>query len=132
MVPYILSKEGASINNSNIESLYWPILIEIPSEITGVLLMDSKLLGRKYTLFIALFMTSISLICVMIFSESYFILFITCAKFFISISFGVTITYSTEVYNSDVRVIGMSMCNFFCRSAGVIMPAVGITLYDAT
>lgn len=94
--------------------------------------MDWSYTGRKYTIFIGHFMAGVSLIFLLFLNETYFIICITSAKLFITLAFTSTITYTSEVYNSDIRVIGMGMSNFFCRLAGVIMPSVGIGLYEAT
>ena len=62
MVPYILAKEGNTTSSSNLESLYWPVLVEIPALISANILVDWSYTGRKYTIFIGHFMAGVSLI----------------------------------------------------------------------
>ena len=40
----------------------------------------------------------------------------------------IVVTYTLEIYNTDVRVVALGFCNLFARFGGVVMPLAGLGL----
>jgi hypothetical protein len=55
---------------------------------------------------------------------------ISVAKFWISSAFVINITYTLEVYSTNIRILGLGICNFFGRVGGILMPLISMRLED--
>lgn len=97
--------------------------IEIPANFIASLLIENKKIGRLNVLRIGFILTfSISLITL---SLGHTILLLDCfLKFFLTIPFNCLIIYSSEIYESEVRVMGVSAVNFWRRIASLGAPFV--------
>ncbi len=61
---------------------------------------------------------------VFILLENYYMVWISGCKFFIKISHILTFQYTTEVYESNIRVTGVGSGSSMSRIAGMIMPYI--------
>lgn len=97
--------------------------MEIPANFIASLLIENKRLGRLNILRIGYIVTfSISLVTL---SLGHTILILDCfLKFFLTIPFNILIIYASEIYESDVRVMGLSAVNFWRRIASLGAPFV--------
>ena len=98
--------------------------MEFPGYIVEIYLINWSLLGRKGSLSLTLIMTSLFTIISILVPQNYFIYFISIARFWMSMAFIITITYTLEIYNTDVRTYGLGICNFVGRIAGIIFPVI--------
>lgn len=78
-------------------------------------------MGRKYSLVLCELMTCLFGVLA-IFFNSEFMLLISIMKFWIATTFTINICYAVEIYNTNIRVSALGVCNFFGRIAGAIMP----------
>jgi len=61
--------------------------------------------------------------------DSYLILISSFSKFWSTISFTITNTYITEVYNTDVRNLGLGLVYSFGKISCVFLPYICVSLY---
>ena len=87
MIPQTESKR---VKDPSISSLYLPIVLEMPSYIVCILLMDLKFLGRKYSMILSYVFFVVFVILTISFS-SHFLLLASISKFWISIAFMIVI-----------------------------------------
>ena len=62
--------------------------------------------------------------------QDQFLIFASVGKFWISSAFVINITYTLEVYATNIRILGLGICNFFGRVGGILMPIIGMGLED--
>ncbi len=90
---------------------------------------DSSL-GRKNSLIVFLFLTSIMLAIILFAGFEYFILFAALSKFCIAVCFIIVYAYTLEVYNSNIRVTGLGLTGGIGRCGGIVFPFVLIAASD--
>lgn len=134
MVPYTLDQrnriEGIEGGNpSDISQLYWGILVEIPTMFVAWFAADSEL-GRKNSLILFFFLTSLPLIILLFIGLEYLILLAALAKFSIAVCFILIYAYTLEVYTSNVRVTALGLTGGIGRCGGVVFPFILIAMSD--
>lgn len=97
--------------------------MEIPSNFIASLLIENQKIGRLYILRIGFVVTFlISLINITL--GSTILLFDCFLKFFLTIPLNVLIVYCSEIYDSDIRTMGLSAVNFWRKISSLIAPFV--------
>ena len=95
--------------------------IEIPPNFFAMLLIENKDIGRKMTIQIGFFITfMISLIN--IYLGETILLFDCLLKFSLTIPSNVLIVYCSEIYDSQIRTLGLSMMNFWKKIMSLFSP----------
>lgn len=127
MIPITLLKlhDNSTEASTNNDLLYLIIIAaaELPAALVCYLLVDHKEFGRKNLMAMAY-----GCICVMLFLGSsflrgnYYLYWISGCKFFVKITHILTFQYTTEVYESSIRVTGVGAGSSMSRIAGLIMP----------
>ena len=135
MVYYGLALNAGSLPGSDIFNNSINAIMEWPAYIIFPFCIDSKLLGRKGTL--GCFLIFGGLCCL---ASTIALEFQTCeegdifettgqifaylGKFALSGTFALDYTYSGEIYPSEIRSVGLSVCSFAARVSGVLSPFV--------
>ena len=97
--------------------------MEIPSNFIASLLIENKQLGRLNIIRIGFVVTFlISLLNIAL--GSTVLIFDCFLKFLLTIPLNVLIVYCSEIYNSNIRTMGLSAVNFWRRVASLIAPFV--------
>ena len=97
--------------------------MEIPSNFIASLLIENKQLGRLNIIRLGFVVTFlISLLNVAI--GSTVLIFDCFLKFLLTIPLNVLIVYCSEIYNSNIRTMGLSAINFWRRVASLSAPFV--------
>lgn len=97
--------------------------MEIPSNFIASMLIENKSIGRLNVLRIG-FVTTFLISLINITLGSTILLFDCFLKFFLTIPLNVLIVYSSEIYDSDIRTMGLSMITFWRKIASLIAPFV--------
>ena len=92
--------------------------------IFGFLFIDDVRLGRKKLLMIGFTITSISSgICFYCRTPNFLFFFLVgLTKLFINLSYNVVYIFTTELYDSSIRVTALGFLKSFCMLGGVFMP----------
>ena len=138
MVYYGLALNAGALPGSDIFNHTINSLSEFPAYFVFPFFMDSKTLGRRGTLGYFLIggglCCLISTICLEIgasdcegslaYMNTLGQVFAFTGKFFLSGTFGIDYAYSSEIYPSEIRSIGLSTCSLAARVAGVLSPFI--------
>lgn len=77
-------------------------------------------------------MTSVFLVLAVFLPKEYFLNFASLGKFWSSCVFVINITYTVEIYTTEIRGLGLGFCNLMGRFGGCIFPIVALGLLDLT
>ena len=86
-----------------------------------MLLIENKGIGRKKIIKIGLIITFIISLINIYLGET-ILLFDCLLKFFLNIPFNVLFVYSSEIYDSHVRTLGLSLMNFWKKISSLFSP----------
>ena len=118
---FMLPATAPKINKETFLDLVLFEGMEIPSNFIASLLIENSSIGRLMILRIGFFFTF--LISLMILYIGNNILEFSCLlKFFLTIPITVLIVYSSEIYDSDIRTMGVSSINFWRTISSLISP----------
>ena len=95
--------------------------MEIPPNFFAMLLIENKDIGRKMTIRIGFFITFIISLFNIYLGES-ILLFDCFLKFSLTIPSNVLIVYCSEIYDSQIRTLGLSMMNFWKKIMSLFSP----------
>ena len=119
---FMLPATAPKINKSTFFDLVLFEGMEIPSNFIASLLIDTSL-GRLNILRIGFTVTFIISLIIIWVGDS--VLIFSCLlKFFLTIPNTVLIVYSSEIYDSNVRTIGISILNFWKKISSLFAPFV--------
>ena len=121
--------EGHTGGEEDIGQLYWGILAEIPTMFVAWWVADSSL-GRKNSLILFFFLTSLPLCLLLFIGLDYLILLAALAKFCIAVCFILIYAYTLETYNSSIRVTALGLTGGIGRCGGVVFPFILIAMSD--
>jgi MFS family permease len=110
-----------------LQSIYMS-LITMPSNLIGGLLTEISWLGRKKTIIFGYILAIVFFFLVCFFPSSFSIWF-GLAVTFISISFSVGGSYSSEVYPTRVRDMALGVCFFSTRVGGFLSQFVYLIIF---
>jgi len=86
MIPYTLAKMGQTKpEDTNISSLYLPVLFEMPSYVVSYFMIDWKMFGRKKTGVLGFFLAAFFMILTVLFKDNYFIILSSITRFFVNV-----------------------------------------------
>lgn len=107
-----------------------PNFIELPTILVGILIIEVKIFGRKNTLILCFALAFVCFLLSMILPAGSMIYFVSAARFFISLAFGVIYPFSAEVYSTKYRTVGIGMASAVGRLGTVLMPWITIHLRE--
>lgn len=145
ILPFVLEEQaGVSIgvtetsssqpkgDRSDFYKLAAPNFIEIPTILVGFLIIEVKVFGRKNTLIICYFCAFVCFLLSMLLDPGTMIPFLSAARFFVSLAFGVIYPFTAELYSTKHRTIGIGMSSAIGRLETVLMPWISIQLMQLT
>ena len=97
--------------------------MEIPPNFFAMSLIENKDIGRTQTIKIGFFITFIISLINMYLGES-ILLFDCILKFSLTIPSNVLIVYCSEIYDSHIRTLGLSLMNFWKKIMSLFSPFV--------
>ena len=95
--------------------------MEIPPNFFAMLLIENKGIGRKNTIKIGFFITFIISLINIYIGET-ILLFDCLLKFSLTIPLNILIVYSSEIYDSHIRTLGLSLMNFWKKISSLFSP----------
>ena len=120
-IHFMLPATAPKINKNTFLDLVLFESMEIPPNFFAMLLIENKELGRKMTIRIGFFITfTISLIN--IYLGETILLFDCFLKFSLTIPANVLMVYCSEIYDSHLRTLGLSLMNFWRKVMSLFSP----------
>ena len=120
-IHFMLPATAPKINKNTFLDLVLFESMEIPPNFFAMLLIENKGIGRKNTIKIGFFITfTISLINIYI-GET-ILLFDCLLKFSLTVPLNILFVYSSEIYDSQVRTLGLSLMNFWKKISSLFSP----------
>ena len=120
-IHFMLPATAPKINKYTFLDLVLFESMEIPPNFFAMLLIENKGIGRKNTIKIGFIITFfISLIN--IYLGETILLFDCLLKFSLTIPLNVLFVYSSEIYDSHVRTLGLSLMNFWKKISSLFSP----------
>ena len=120
-IHFMLPATAPKINKNTFLDLVLFESMEIPPNFFAMLLIENKGLGRKNTIragFIITFIISL----INIYLGETILLFDCLLKFSLTIPLNVLFVYSSEIYDSHVRTLGLSLMNFWKKISSLFSP----------
>lgn len=144
MLPFFFSemdKYNASIdlNNSHVSSssglrnIIVTTFGELCSVVFAYFMVDSKTFGRKYTIILGLFVSSIT--CFLVFfigfkSNNILLVFLIFnSRLFSKLSIAVLFSLTAEIYPTKIRTTGLGLSSAIGRVSAMIMPFISLKLF---
>jgi Arabinose efflux permease len=130
VLPLILSalSREDSETDSSIGSVVIPVLIEIPSCVLGLSMIDREGLGRKNSMFLSFLISAVA--CLFALFSDYLIFWTTISRGLIYLALSVVYPFTVELYPTFIRATGLAYANGCGRIGGIVMPWVVMTLYE--
>lgn len=120
---FMLPTTAPKLDPFHLKQVILSVAMELPSIFLASILIESKKIGRLYTIKIAYVCTFLVCLVPVILQQIQEDLIINCSlKFCITIPSNILIVYTSEIYNSRVRTIGRSLSDFWKRIANIIAP----------
>ena len=120
-IHFMLPATAPKINKNTFLDLVLFESMEIPPNFFAMLLIENKGIGRKNTIKIGFFVTfAISL--TNIYLGETILLFDCLLKFALTVPLNVLFVYSSEIYDSHVRTLGLSLMNFWKKISSLFSP----------
>ena len=120
-IHFMLPATAPKINKKTFLDLVLFESMEIPPDFFAMLLIENKSLGRTQTIQYGFFITFILSLINIYIGES-ILLFDCILKFAITIPSNVLIVYCSEIYDSHVRTLGLSLMNFWRKIMSLFSP----------
>ena len=120
-IHFMLPATAPKINKNTFLDLVLFESMEIPPNFFAMLLIENKGLGRKNTIragFIITFIISL----INIYLGETILLFDCLLKFALTIPLNILFVYSSEIYDSHVRTLGLSLMNFWKKISSLFSP----------
>ena len=120
-IHFMLPATAPKINKNTFLDLVLFESMEIPPNFFAMLLIENKGLGRKNTIragFIITFIISL----INIYLGETILLFDCLLKFSLTIPLNILFVYSSEIYDSHVRTLGLSLMNFWKKISSLFSP----------
>ncbi|XP_078000072.1 organic cation transporter protein-like [Glandiceps talaboti] len=127
LVYYGLSFNTSSLGGDDFVNCFLAGVIEIPAYLLGIVIMDYRRLGRRWSMFLTMVIGGIACIAASFVPRcgEYVWLGITItmiSKFSITCSFGMLYVYTAELFPTPARSIGIGLCSMFARIGGILAP----------
>ena len=120
-IHFMLPATAPKINKNTFLDVVLFESMEIPPNFFAMLLIENKGLGRKNTIragFIITFIISL----INIYLGETILLFDCLLKFSLTIPLNILFVYSSEIYDSHVRTLGLSLMNFWKKLSSLFSP----------
>ena len=120
-IHFMLPATAPKINKNTFLDLVLFESMEIPPNFFAMLLIENKGLGRKNTIrsgFIITFIISL----INIYLGETILLFDCLLKFSLTIPLNILFVYSSEIYDSHIRTLGLSLMNFWKKISSLFSP----------
>ena len=120
-IHFMLPATAPKINKNTFLDLVLFESMEIPPNFFAMLLIENKGLGRKNTIragFIITFIISL----INIYLGETILLFDCLLKFSLTIPLNILFVYSSEIYDSHLRTLGLSLMNFWKKISSLFSP----------
>ena len=120
-IHFMLPATAPKINKNTFLDLVLFESMEIPPNFFAMLLIENKGLGRKNTIragFIITFIISL----INIYLGETILLFDCLLKFALTIPLNILFVYSSEIYDSHLRTLGLSLMNFWKKISSLFSP----------
>lgn len=124
-IPIILQKIGGKTNSNNdILEIFTSNLMELIAILLAASLIENRYFGRKNSMIFFFGLASFFCLLIYIAKDHLFIILVTFARIFISMTFIFCFQFTSEVYETKIRTTGLGMANGIGRIGGIIMPWV--------
>ena len=126
-----LHNENSDVSNNDKNDLIditLPVLGELPSVVIGYLVVESVTFGRKKSMIIGFWISSI--LCTLAVLAPGFTVWVTGARGILNGVFIIASPYTTELYPTKIRATGLGMASAFSRVGGSLMPFTTQTLFE--
>ena len=120
-IHFMLPATAPKINKNTFLDLVLFESMEIPPNFFAMLLIENKGIGRKNTIRIGFVVTFLISLTNVYLGET-ILLFDCLLKFALTIPLNVLFVYSSEIYDSHVRTLGLSMMNFWKKISSLFSP----------
>ena len=120
-IHFMLPATAPKINKYTFLDLVLFEAMEIPPNFFAMLLIENKGIGRKNTIKIGLIITFFISLTNIYLGET-ILLFDCLLKFALTIPLNVLFVYSSEIYDSHVRTLGLSLMNFWKKISSLFSP----------
>ena len=120
-IHFMLPATAPKINKYTFLDLVLFESMEIPPNFFAMLLIENKGIGRKNTIKIGFIITFVISLINIYLGET-ILLFDCLLKFSLTIPLNVLFVYSSEVYDSHIRTLGLSLMNFWKKISSLFSP----------
>jgi hypothetical protein len=120
-IHFMLPATAPKINKNTFLDLVLFESMEIPPNFFAMLLIENKGIGRKNTIKLGFIITFIISLINIYLGET-ILLFDCLLKFSLTIPLNVLFVYSSEIYDSHVRTLGLSLMNFWKKISSLFSP----------
>ena len=120
-IHFMLPATAPKINKYTFLDLVLFESMEIPPNFFAMLLIENKGIGRKNTIKIGFVITFIISLINIYLGET-ILLFDCLLKFSLTIPLNVLFVYSSEIYDSHLRTLGLSLMNFWKKISSLFSP----------
>jgi len=120
-IHFMLPATAPKINKNTFLDLVLFESMEIPPNFFAMLLIENKGIGRKNTIKIGFIITFVISLINIYLGET-ILLFDCLLKFSLTIPLNVLFVYSSEIYDSHVRTLGLSLMNFWKKISSLFSP----------
>ena len=120
-IHFMLPATAPKINKNTFLDLVLFESMEIPPNFFAMLLIENKGIGRKNTIKIG-FMITFLISLINIYLGETILLFDCLLKFSLTIPLNVLFVYSSEIYDSHIRTLGLSLMNFWKKISSLFSP----------
>jgi len=125
---FMLPTTAPKLNHQTFIEVIISVSLELPSNFLVALAIEAKVFGRLKIIRFGYFITI--LVCISCLAIGKVYLIIECLlKFFITIPNNVIIVYTSEIYDGEIRTLGLSFITFWKRFAIILSPFV-VTYFE--
>jgi MFS family permease len=123
-------KENKNNRSEGFTDMMISVAFELPSCILAYWIIETETFGRKRTMFVSFFFTTLSSFAAFFVSNENFIYLSTAARFFINLGFQIIYPYTAELYPTLLRSRGLGLASAFSRLGGILMPWIILAGYE--
>jgi MFS family permease len=133
ILPFFLNEiDNTQKTKGGLESLILTTFGEGLSGVIAYFLVDTHMFGRKYSLALGQFFSSLCCLIACFISTEYslfLVIFLSLGRLFAKMCFSIIYPLTAEIYPTKFRTMGVGIASAIGRIAGCIMPFVAIKLF---
>lgn len=129
ILPLTLDKFEINTNET-FQSLLIVNSAEFVTSFVNMFIIDLNKIGRKYTIIIFNFFTLLSFIVIIFELKNGFVIWISLAKSFQNINFNTLYVWTSEIYPTKIRTMGIGFATLLCRIGPCIVTWIAVYLLD--